>query len=71
MTGEAQHWRFPVACPACLAIAGNPLRVSQNLPSVVEIFVRCEACASEWTLSSAASPLILKPKPDRRFAKRR
>lgn len=68
MTGEARDWRFPIVCPACLAIAGSPLRISQN-PEGVEISVRCEKCAWEWTISSDMPPLILKPKPDRRFVK--
>jgi hypothetical protein len=62
---DAKDWRFPTICPACNAKAGRPVRVAK--PALrIEISVRCDACAQEWTIDCDDPPLILIQKPDRR-----
>ena len=66
MPGPAKDWRFPAICPSCLTSAGWPLRVDERGDEWVAIWVRCNECAREWTMSSDAPPLFLKVKRDRR-----
>ncbi len=62
---QPKDWHFPMPCPKCGAVAGNPFRVSINGPMLC-VDVRCEACAHDWDITAPAPAPILTPKSDRR-----
>jgi hypothetical protein len=55
----SRDWRFPMACPACQAIQGNPFRVSTtNMVLTTTVEVRCAECRHEWGLSAETPSLF-------------
>lgn len=61
---DAKDWKFPMACPACGSVAGDPYSARTSADELV-IQLRCGDCRHEWTVS-APSPLIFKRTGDRR-----
>ena len=40
---KSKDWRFPMACPVCQAVNGNPFRVTAD-GKALKVEVRCGAC---------------------------
>lgn len=63
---DVRAWRFPAACPSCLAVEGVPTRMSNQTEDVMEVWVRCCRCAHEWRVKSDPPVFEFRMKPDRR-----
>lgn len=55
---NANDWKFPMDCPACKSVAGNPYG-ARTEPEELVIKLRCGDCRHEWTMSAPA-PLIFR-----------
>lgn len=71
---------FPINCPRCLKPDGWPFRAA-TIPQInaVQLDIRCRDCGHQWAdeLSGRilpsptfVSPVILRPKADRRHTRR-
>ena len=63
---DVRAWRFPAACPSCLALEGVPTKMSNQTDDSMEVWVRCCRCAHEWRVKSDPPVLQFRMKPDRR-----
>ena len=49
---------YPIACPKCDQITGQPYDVKMAGPNTpITVYIECEACKHRWT-TDAPSPLI-------------
>jgi hypothetical protein len=62
---NARDWKFPMSCPACKAIAGNPYTARTDTGQLV-IELRCGECLHEWAISAPSPSVVLKTSLDRR-----
>ena len=58
---EAKDWRFPMQCPTCHAVTGQPYRAHPQTAELV-IELRCGTCHHEWQLSAPSPPIFFKRK---------
>lgn len=62
---DAKDWRFPMPCPVCKAVSGNPFRVIAR-SQTVELGLKCGECRHHWSISAHSPSLIFVRKEDRR-----